>query len=164
MGSLHHAVYHRHWPNRLRPRHLVYQAGRLLYRFSNRWLGFLRPLIRKLRTNFYVVTPETPAFGIFYDNKLGPIFQAYIKRKTTGQQFYISGMPLLDAELTVKREDQVLQKMQLNAQQLVRIEIDAEPGQRVLLAFSNATKDSDGRNKSFLVSGQNLVSEQDVGF
>jgi hypothetical protein len=164
MGYLHHAVYHRRWPDRLKPRHLAYQVGRLLYRLSNRRLGFLRPLIRKLRSTFYLVSDRAPVFGLFYDNKLGPVFQVYIKRKAPSQRFYIRGIPSVEAELIIKRGAQMVQKRQLCAGREVNIEIDAEPGQRVLMAFSNATRDADDRNTSFLVLGQNLFSEQDVGY
>lgn len=162
MAHLHLALYHRKWPNRLQPKNIIYQLRRWVYAFSNRWFGFLRPLARYIRFNFYLVSSDKPIFGLFYDDWLGPIFQVYIKRKAPGQQFYISGIPSVDTEMVIKQERDVVQKLQLTKDQPVDIAIRAEAGQRVLFAFSEVQKDPAGRNLSFLVTGQNLFSEQDV--
>ncbi len=125
-------------------------------------LGFLRPLIRKIRSRRFLVTQNKAVFGLWPDNWLGPVFQVYIKRKNPGQILYLTGIPKQDTYLNVKIESTAAIHHKLEAGRAICLEVPAESGQRVLFEFSQPFKDETGRYITLLVTDTNLFIEQDV--
>lgn len=127
-------------------------------------LGVFRPAARQWRRLRYQVNPKQAVFGLWQDNWLGPVAQVYIKRKNPGQALYLAGVPGDDMQVSVQVERISKKKLNLHKGQPIRIEVEAEPGQRISFAFSKAQKDAQGWYKSFLVTDTNLFAEHDVTY
>lgn len=161
MAFLHNiAINYRFYIRSLTPNRIKQQVSHLL---KSR-LGILRPVARKMRTFWYVVNSRKPVFGLWEDNWLGPVAQVYLKRKNPGQTLYLTGLPNADMIVKIKINQKEDRKIRLLKNNLTRIEINAEVGQKVLLEFSKSQRHPTGRYITFLITDTNLFAEHDVTF
>jgi glycosyltransferase involved in cell wall biosynthesis len=125
-------------------------------------LGFLRPLARNVRSRLYLVDEKNPVFGLWPDNRLGPVFQVYVKRKNPGQKLYLAGIPVIDSLVKVMVDHHTAEELLLRKDKLSKIVLEAEPGQKVLFKFAKNHRDETGRYITMQLSETNLFAEHDV--
>jgi len=142
-----------------------FKPGRVkkyLTHFLKSTLGFLRPLARNVRSRLYLVDEKNPVFGLWPDNHLGPVFQVYIRRKNPGQKLYLAGVPVVDSVVKIKVDHHAAEELLLRKNQLSKIVVEAEPGQKVLFEFAKNHRDENGRYITMQLSETTLFAEHDV--
>jgi glycosyltransferase involved in cell wall biosynthesis len=124
------------------------------------YFGFLRPIIRRLRSWIYQVNQDVPVFGFWPDNWLGPVAQFYIRSSTPGP-FFLEGIPIVDMDVQLRVNRQKIINKKIIGNTHTRLEISAKLGDRISLSFSKPVLDSSVRYITFLVQGTNLFTEED---
>jgi hypothetical protein len=100
--------------------------------------------------------------GIWSDNWIGPISVVRLKDSPGGEQIRLTGIPVMDMELTVAVDKKPIGVFPLRRNQMEEIRFHIKPGRELLLHFSRHIIDSSGRKLSFILHGSNLFSEQDL--
>lgn len=166
LAKIHHKLYHSFEKSKsiLKIRNfrvVTSRTKRMIINKAKRYLGFVRPLARSIRSMRYEVSPDRPVFGFWSDNWLAPVVQFYIGRKALEGFYFLEGIPAADMVVRIKVNRALIDRQELKGGKYTRLEFPVQKDQRLILSFSKPVFDPSNRYVSFLVEGTNLFTEDD---